>query len=264
MQISYDDLTKRNLGIFTKFEQKKLKQSTVAIAGVGGVGGLAVERLARLGIGHLKIADPENFDPTNLNRQYASNSKNIGKNKAKEVGKSIKDINPSVKIDIYNKGISHENLKDFLKKADIIIDGLDISVPVDLRIALHKLAQKNNLYIVTANAIGFGSTLQVFSPKGLSLEQFIGSDKKTHFMPVEKMCPMPPDYVPQDTAKKIISGTQEYMPTISVGCAVASSLMVTEVVNILLKKKKPIVVPKVVAVDLLSKKIQVFDFKEKK
>lgn len=53
----YSEIYARNIGIFTEAEQDKLRHSTIAIAGVGGVGGLLAERLIRLGVGRLKITD---------------------------------------------------------------------------------------------------------------------------------------------------------------------------------------------------------------
>ena len=58
----YNELFSRNIGVFSESEQEKLRHSTIAICGVGGVGGLLAERLIRLGIGRIKINDPGNFD----------------------------------------------------------------------------------------------------------------------------------------------------------------------------------------------------------
>ena len=261
MRIKYEDLTKRNIGIFTKSEQKKLSKSTVAIAGVGGIGGLAAERLVRMGVGKVKIADPEDFEPSNLNRQYGSGTRTIGQNKAKVVEKQLKEINPSVKVEVFPEGFTKNNAEKFLKSADIIIDGVDISVPFSIRTLIYQIAKKNKKYIISANAIGFGAVLYVFSPQGMSLEEFFLADKaKPHFMPIDRMCPMPPDYVPKSVTKKIMQGKQDYMPTISIGVGLASLWMAEEVVNILLKKKAPIVVPKCTALDLLNRSIKVFSF----
>ena len=57
----YNELFSRNIGVFSESEQEKLRHSTIAISGVGGVGGLLAERLVRLGIGRIKITDPGNF-----------------------------------------------------------------------------------------------------------------------------------------------------------------------------------------------------------
>ncbi len=58
MKSRYDQSFVRNIGIFTEAEQERLRNTTIAVAGVGGVGGLLVERLVRLGIGNIRLTDP--------------------------------------------------------------------------------------------------------------------------------------------------------------------------------------------------------------
>jgi tRNA A37 threonylcarbamoyladenosine dehydratase len=73
----YQAIFSRNMGLFWEAEQEALRKSTVAIAGVGGVGGLAAERLIRLGIGGLKITDPGDFEESNFNRQFGSSMRSL-------------------------------------------------------------------------------------------------------------------------------------------------------------------------------------------
>src|SRR5688572_3034414 len=78
---TYEDAFKRNRGLITEEEQQKLRNSRVAIAGMGGVGGVHLITLARLGIGKFTIADPDVFDVPNFNRQYGATISNLGRNK---------------------------------------------------------------------------------------------------------------------------------------------------------------------------------------
>ena len=75
-----------------KEEQKEaqniLSKSVIGIAGTGGIGGAMALRLARFGVKHIKIADPENFDYSNINRQLGATKNNVGRNKA-EVEKNL-------------------------------------------------------------------------------------------------------------------------------------------------------------------------------
>jgi len=64
--LPYEGSFCRNIGIFTEAEQERLKTSTIAVAGMGGVGGLLAERLIRLGVGNIKITDSGAFEPSNL------------------------------------------------------------------------------------------------------------------------------------------------------------------------------------------------------
>jgi len=93
----YRNIFSRNIGVFTDAEQEKLRLSTVAIAGVGGIGGLLAERLVRLGVGHIKITDPGTFEESNLNRQFSSSMTNLDAGKTNAVFGLIKDINPGAK-----------------------------------------------------------------------------------------------------------------------------------------------------------------------
>ena len=98
MDSLYKAIFSRNMGILTETEQDKLQKSTVAVAGAGGVGGLLVERLIRLGVGRLKISDPGRFEETDLNRQFGSCMQNLGEHKVEVVLAQIKDINPQAHI----------------------------------------------------------------------------------------------------------------------------------------------------------------------
>jgi tRNA A37 threonylcarbamoyladenosine dehydratase len=68
----YHEAFSRNIGLFTVEEQEKLRRSRVAIAGMGGVGGVHLVTLARTGIGNFTIADPDRFELANMNRQWAT------------------------------------------------------------------------------------------------------------------------------------------------------------------------------------------------
>lgn len=104
----------------------KVKNTTVLVLGLGGVGGYAIESLARSGIGKLIIVDNDVIDITNLNRQIISNHENIGKRKVDEWEKRIKSINPSIIVDKVTDFITTENIQIiFDKHFDYLIDACD-------------------------------------------------------------------------------------------------------------------------------------------
>ena len=100
----------RNKGLISETEQEQLNQTTIALVGAGGDGGLLAERLIRFGIGKLILTDPESFEPANINRQFAANQKNIGKNKAEAVADELLLINPNLEVIFYKEGITKENV----------------------------------------------------------------------------------------------------------------------------------------------------------
>ena len=104
----------------------KVKNTTVLVLGLGGVGGYAAESLARSGIGKLIIVDNDVIDVTNLNRQIISNHENIGKRKVDEWEKRIKSINPNIIVDKVTDFITTENNHIiFDKQFDYLIDACD-------------------------------------------------------------------------------------------------------------------------------------------
>ncbi len=85
-RFSYDLAFTRNLGWLNEGEQLALRGKCVAIAGMGGVGGVELLTLARLGIGQFRIADFDRFDIVNFNRQIGATVQTIGRPKAASAG----------------------------------------------------------------------------------------------------------------------------------------------------------------------------------
>lgn len=130
---------------------EKIKNTTVLLIGLGGVGGYAFESFVRAGIGNIIIADNDTFDETNLNRQLYSNKETIGKYKVdilEENAKKISDVN-IIKIKDF---ITEENLdKLFEYKIDYIVDAEDT---MKTKKALIRYALKNKIKIVSSMGMG--------------------------------------------------------------------------------------------------------------
>lgn len=105
---------------------KKLKNKTILIIGLGGVGSYATESLARSGVGKLILIDHDKIDITNLNRQLMTYHSNIGENKVDVWEERIKDINPNIQVKKIKQCILKENIELlFEEKVDFIIDACD-------------------------------------------------------------------------------------------------------------------------------------------
>ena len=105
---------------------ERLKNARVAIFGVGGVGGFAVEALARSGIGTLDLIDNDIVSLTNLNRQIIALHSTIGLKKVEVAKNRVLDINPHIKVNIYDTFYTPETNKNFdFSKYDYIIDAID-------------------------------------------------------------------------------------------------------------------------------------------
>ena len=104
--------------------QKKLKDSTVGIAGLGGLGSNAAVALARAGIGHLILVDFDKVELSNLGRQYYF-QEDIGKFKTDALKEILSKINPDVNISIINLKLEKGNMDEHFKDADVVIEALD-------------------------------------------------------------------------------------------------------------------------------------------
>lgn len=158
----------RNIGTIGIAGQVKLLHSTVAIVGVGGLGGVAVELLARYGVGNIIVIDHDKFTESTLNRQIIATEKSIGKFKTQITAERITAINSSISITQHALAITEENAKNILKGTNVIIDGLDT---ISARFVVEKAAKEMDIPFVYATIAGFiGQIMTIFpQDKGLSL-----------------------------------------------------------------------------------------------
>jgi len=262
-----DDLYKaifcRNIGFFSESEQDKLRRSTIAIAGMGGVGGLLVERLIRLGVGQLKITDPGAFEESNLNRQFGSSMLNLGQNKAEVVFTQIRGINPQARIHCSNTGITTENDASlFASDCDLVIDEMDF-IAFRQSILLQRAARHRGIHYLFASAIGFGALVVIFDPQGLTLEEYNKlspdvdlNDAEKLKVPLERIAPIIPSYAAAiatpDTVEKIVAG-EKPGPTTSIGAGLASILAANEAINVILNKRDIAKAPEYTYIDLFDR-----------
>lgn len=155
---------------------KILKQKTVLILGLGGVGGYAAECLIRSGIGHLIIADHDKIDITNLNRQIISNHSNIESSKVDEWEKRAKDINPKIKITKIKTFITEDNIDLLFKQnVDYLIDACD--TVKTKKLVIKKCLEKKIKFI---SCMGTGNK---FHPELLEIVDI----RKTSYDPIAKI-----------------------------------------------------------------------------
>lgn len=105
---------------------KKLRGSRVAVFGIGGVGGFAVEALARSGIGHLDIIDKDVVDGSNLNRQIIALRSTIGRNKVDVMEERIRDIDPDITVNKHAVFYLPETKDEFdFSVYNYVVDAID-------------------------------------------------------------------------------------------------------------------------------------------
>lgn len=134
---------------------KTLQNSTVAVFGVGGVGGAAVEALARGGVGHLVLIDSDTVSLSNINRQIIALSSNVGMPKVEAAKMRINDICPDTKVTAHECFFLPENADLFDFSAfDYVIDAVD-TVSAKLEIAVRATEKK----VPVISAMGAGNKL---------------------------------------------------------------------------------------------------------
>ncbi len=167
----YKEAFSRNIGLLTPEQQEKLRNSTVAIPGLGGAGGIYATTFARLGFGKFRIADLDVFEIVNMNRQQAASVDVLGQPKVEVVKKMITSINTSAEVRVYPQGINEGNIDEFLEGVDIALDGIDF-FEIEARRIFYKAAERHNVFVLMAGPIGFGSSMLIFDPKGMSFDKY--------------------------------------------------------------------------------------------
>ena len=135
-----------------KEAMEKLKNSRVAVFGVGGVGGYVCEALVRSGVGAFDLIDADKVCLTDLNRQIIATRKTIGKYKTDVMKERILDINPDADVRIHQCFFLPENADDFpFEEYDYIVDAVDT---VTAKIALVMKAKELNVPIISSMGAG--------------------------------------------------------------------------------------------------------------
>ncbi|WP_375750141.1 ThiF family adenylyltransferase [Vibrio sp. HN007] len=235
----------RNLGLVTEQEQEKLRNSRVAVAGCGGLGGRELIDLVRMGIGAFNVADFDEFSIKNINRQIGATSKTVDLPKVEVMATMASDIHPGVDIKQYPEGIQPENVDEFVSSADVIVDAIDLfSMPA--RILLYRTARKHGKPVVFSAPLGFSGTLNVFMPDGMTFEEYFDIDESMDLFDqliafVVGIAPWATHLKYMDTGK--VDASDHAGPSLSCACNIATGLLTSEVLIILLNKRPPMAAP---------------------
>jgi tRNA threonylcarbamoyladenosine dehydratase len=130
---------------------EKLKNSKVAIFGIGGVGSFVLEALTRAGIGNFILVDKDNVDLSNLNRQIIATRKTVGKPKVEVAKERILEINPNAEVEIYKEFFMPETEGILDGTISYVVDAIDT---VTAKIELVKRAQELNIPIISSMGTG--------------------------------------------------------------------------------------------------------------
>ena len=262
--MQYEDVYQRNIGLITQEEQDKLCNAKIAVAGVGGSGGMQAASLARMGVGAMALMDPGIFDPPDMNRQFGAMKSTMDRNKARATAELLHDINPFMKIDIYEEALdTPEAMAEFVHDADAVIEAIDYARYGHAAL-LAQAARQEGAYLFTSPLPDFGSILIAFAPDGMTYETFHGFPGK--FKPNDEFQLDPKRYFGTKRECKniqwFINKDTPYISTNAGAGALSAALLSTEVAFLICGKRKPgdmVIAPKVTHVDMVTRTFEVFN-----
>ncbi len=141
--------------LFGKDNFRKITDARVGIAGCGGLGSNCAAFLVRSGIRHLKLADFDEVEYSNLNRQFFLYDQ-IGKKKAEALRKNLEDINPSVIIETETVKIEKNNMSDIFRGYPVIVEAFDL--PEYKSMIVSGLSREKELIVSASGICGIGSS----------------------------------------------------------------------------------------------------------
>lgn len=133
---------------------KKLREASVMVFGVGGVGSHCIEALARSGVGKLTLIDNDKVSVTNINRQSIAYHSTVGRYKTEVMKERIKDISPDIVVETYEMFVLPENIRELFDRTgrpDYIIDAIDT---VSAKLALVELARERKIPVISSMGTG--------------------------------------------------------------------------------------------------------------
>lgn len=218
----------------------KLRDACVAVIGLGGVGAVAAEMVARSGVGHMIILDSDSVSETNKNRQLIAFDSTVGKMKCEVVAARLMDINPDIDLHIIKEYLTADNVAQLLggRKPDFLIDAIDTLAP---KLSLIKYCIDNGIQLVSS--MGSGAKYDVTKIRITDLSKSFNCPlayivrKKLRHMGISKGFPVVfSEELPVESAivemtaseqaevsnKKSQVGTISYLPA-AFGCACAQA-----------------------------------------
>ncbi len=146
--------------------QQKINDSKMLIIGMGGLGSPAALYLAAAGVGHIVIADFDQVELSNLQRQIIHHTSDIGDDKVNSAKSKLLALNPNIKVTVANEIMHSDNLASLINNVDIVLDGTD---NFESRFEINKACVECHKPLISAAVIRFEGQISVF--KGYKVDQ---------------------------------------------------------------------------------------------
>lgn len=244
-EVEYLERTRRNqFWVGHKEGQLKLHDLKIGVAGLGGMGSNIAEILVRLGVGHIKIADYDIIEKSNLNRQVIANSKTVGLKKAVASAQELRAISEDFELIVYEDGITQENVSEFVSDLDAIVDEIDV-FPLRPHVWLHKVAQTHKIPIYSGYIIGMGAHIYKFKGLEYTFMDFMQNNESqidtpsAEFMLDRFVNPMP-EYLKPQLQKEMFLETLRNgtVPIFGASTYMAQSMLSIRMISDLLQMPK--------------------------
>ncbi|MBC7385844.1 MAG: ThiF family adenylyltransferase [Cryobacterium sp.] len=233
----------------SEIAQLKLRDLRVGVAGLGGMGSNIAEILVRLGVGHLKITDPDIIEASNLNRQVIANRNTVGMKKAMASAQELRAISEDIELVVYDDGLTEENAQEFVSDLDVIIDEIDVS-PLRPHVWLHREARKLGLPLYSGYIIGMGTHIYKFQGNEFTFEDFMNHredmyDKPTHEFIIDRFFRPRPGYMQADAdvERMLISARESSFPIFGASTYGSQSALVIRMIADQLGLGKSLTIP---------------------
>lgn len=231
---------------------EKVNRCSVLIAGMGGGSNIA-ELLARKGFGRLTIADLDHYEAHNI-RQRGSCATTWGRSKVDVMRERLLDINPHGDVSVVPEGVTLENVEVLVERSNYLVDMIDFHALRE-KVALYRAARRAGKHVLTAPSVVNGAVLYIFSPRGVTFEEFFGYEVglPTGLLGERMLKRLIPRYAPEAPEELYLAAArgERTIPLDAVGVDQASVLLVAALENLVLGRNDRVVtVPCGIQVDV--------------
>lgn len=242
--VSSEILFKRNIGIMSGRQLFQIRNTPVAVAGLG-LGGSVFLNLVRMGFVDFHIADPDIYEATNCNRQRLAKANTLGRRKDECVFEEARAINPDVQIRMFRDGVTLDNVDEFLRGRAWVVDAIDVFAMKE-KLALHERARAQGLPVVSCASVGFMGVSVLFGKESPSFGDLSGIstdlDQTENFSRfVRFITPELPDYMATQVLEAIAG--RGHIPFVVQGVEISAGLASSLVANGVLNLRKLALAP---------------------
>ena len=250
----------RSIGIINESQLEEIKNTSIAIGGLG-LGGSIFLNLVRMGFEKFHVADPDNYERTNINRQRMAKETTVGVRKDEALIKEAKEINPDVKIKTFREGVNPKNVKQFLEGIDWVVDVVDVFAIPD-KLALNEEAAKRKLPVVSSGSIGFSASAVVFDKTTPTFADLTGMRADLPYEEniqrfVKFITPDVPKYMQAQLERAL--KRESHIPFVVPGVEIAAAMCTTEIAKQILNLGEKVRAPWGIHIDPVELKIKKYE-----